>query len=430
MTYLKRPSRSISVVTNRNRTSRQIPAAPLALAVALWCSAAAAQQVGDVLPKWSAGTLDLHHINTGKGNSTLAILPDGTTMLIDAGATERRDRVTPPRPDGSRRPGEWIARYLARALPDGKTLDYALLTHFHGDHMGSITPDAPLSKSGAYRLSGITDVAEQVSIRRTIDRNWPDYNYPTPLTGETMNNYRQFLKWQQEHNGLAPERLIPGRGDQIVLTKDARSYPTFQVRNVAANGEVWTGVGTATRRHFPPLAEVPRADWPPENPCSMVMVLSYGPFDYYTGGDLTGFPSPGGPEWHDVETPVAKAVGPVDIALLNHHGYHDTNNAFFLAALRPRVHIMHVWSPSHPGSLVLARLLSPRSYPGPRDIFATNVMAVTREYIGESVDRIKGRQGHIVVRVSPGGAEYRIFILDDSAETFRIKEVHGPYEAR
>jgi hypothetical protein len=53
-----------------------------------------------------------------------------------------------------------------------------------------------------------------------------------------------------------------------------------------------------------------------------------------------------------------------------------------------------------------------------------------REYIGESVDRIKGRQGHIVVRVSPGGADYRIFILDDSAESFRIKEVHGPYEAR
>src|SRR5690349_14163139 len=114
MTYLKRASRSISVVSNRKRIFREVAA------VALLCaSSAAAQQVGDVLPRWSAGTLDLHHINTGKGNATLAILPDGTTMLIDAGATERQERVTPPRPDGSRRPGEWIARYLARTLPDG-----------------------------------------------------------------------------------------------------------------------------------------------------------------------------------------------------------------------------------------------------------------------------------------------------------------------
>ena len=39
------------------------------------------------------------------------------------------------------------------------------------------------------------------------------------------------------------ERLKPGRNDQIVLRRDAAKYPNFEVRNVAANGEVWTGVG-------------------------------------------------------------------------------------------------------------------------------------------------------------------------------------------
>jgi hypothetical protein len=27
---------------------------------------------------WTPGTLDIHHVNTGKGDATLLILPDGT----------------------------------------------------------------------------------------------------------------------------------------------------------------------------------------------------------------------------------------------------------------------------------------------------------------------------------------------------------------
>ncbi len=38
------------------------------------------------LPLWKPGILDIHHINTGRGNSSLAICPDGTSILIDAGA--------------------------------------------------------------------------------------------------------------------------------------------------------------------------------------------------------------------------------------------------------------------------------------------------------------------------------------------------------
>src|SRR5690554_174014 len=40
--------------------------------------------VGKVLPDWEEGYLDIHAINTGRGESQLLIFPDGTTMLIDA----------------------------------------------------------------------------------------------------------------------------------------------------------------------------------------------------------------------------------------------------------------------------------------------------------------------------------------------------------
>jgi len=32
--------------------------------------------IGAPLPAWTPGTLDIHHISTGRGNSTLFVLPD------------------------------------------------------------------------------------------------------------------------------------------------------------------------------------------------------------------------------------------------------------------------------------------------------------------------------------------------------------------
>ena len=42
----------------------------------------------------------------------------------------------------------------------------------------------------------------------------------------------------------------------------------------------------------------------------------------------------------------------------------------------------------------------------------------------------KSDQGHILVRVEPGGAQYTVIILDDRAESFIVKAVHGPYTSR
>ena len=129
-----------------------------------------------------------------------------------------------------------------------------------------------------------------------------------------------------------------------------------------------------------------------------------------------------------METPVAQAVGPVEVAC-------STTTAIAIrrtlssGALRPQV-FLTVWSADHPGHDVLDRMYSTRLYPGPRDVFATNMMDANRLVVGPLLDRLASAQGHVVVRVAPGGETFRVIILDDSAETYNVKSVHGPYESR
>jgi hypothetical protein len=381
----------------------------LAAAVAAGLSPAAGGQPADVFTEWTPGTLDIHQINTGRGNAAFLLLPDGTTMLVDAGnGGSLPPRATPPKPDASRPTAEWIARYVrARGASQ---IDYGYLTHFHDDHMGAMVA-----------------VARQMPVRRMLDRAWPDYDYPAVDHNEFKNTYFAEYRAFLETGSIAAARLQPGRNDQIVLTREPAKYSEFQVRNIAANGEVWTGTGTETKRHFPPLDTIARSDWPTENMCSQAIRLSYGRFDYYTGGDMPGHPRPGYPAWHDVETPVATAVGPVEVAVVNHHGNRDSTNAHFVSTLRPRLWIIPVWSSDHPGHDVLDRMYSARLYPGLRDVLATNMIEANRIVIGPLLDRLASAQGHIVVRVAPGGADYRVMILDDSTESFRVIKAFGPF---
>jgi beta-lactamase superfamily II metal-dependent hydrolase len=383
-------------------------------------------QIGDRLPLWKEGYLDIHHINTGKGECAFFMLPDGTTLLVDAGATARpKPRVTDPKPDGSRTPGEWISRYILHFLQNRpeKRLNYVLLTHFHDDHIGETYSGQKTSEAGNFILTGVTEVGANIPFDKIVDRSWPAYDYPKPLRAGYIDNYIRFVTWTIENKGAQAEQFRVGANDQFSLLHNPTKYPEFEIRNLASNGQVWTGVGNNVRNHFPPLESLPENQYPGENQCSSAFRLSYGSFDYFNGGDLTtGAPG----AWQDIETPVGLVTGPVDICLSNHHAYYDAMGVSFLQAVRPRVHIIQVWAPSHPSPSVLARMMSTWTYPGPRDIFATNTMEETRVVSGR-MDNLQSQQGHIVVRVNPGGENYMIYILDDSAENFNVTAIHGPY---
>lgn len=101
---------------------REFAAGCLALGgAALLEHGAMAAEVGAALPPWSPGELDIHQIDTGRGNASFLIGPDGMTRLIDCGASkDGPDSSAPCRPNASRRPGEWVARYALRATPGAR----------------------------------------------------------------------------------------------------------------------------------------------------------------------------------------------------------------------------------------------------------------------------------------------------------------------
>ena len=405
----------------------------LALLVPVLVISPAAQQppfkVGDVFPRWSPGTLDIHQIATGRGNAAFSILPDGTTMLVDAGDAGETAHAE-PLPDGTRTPGQWVARYIAQML-EGSDLriDYAVLTHFHPDHMGRVTGNEPKSANGDHVLKGITEVAELVPVRRIVDRGWPDYAYVTPPTADQMfANYRKFVAAQVASRKLTMIGAKAGSAAQIVPVGRHGSPQPFEVRIVAANDRVWTGQDEENAVRFPAIdtITVPE-DRPNENMCSVALRMKYGRFDYFTGGDMPGYPVPGAPAWHDLETAVARAIGQTDVHVVNHHGSIESANPMWLSTLRSRVIVLPAWSATHPSADVLKRLLSRRVYPEERDVFVTTFREPTKASIGARATQVASAHGHVVIRVEPGGERYWVAVLDDTTESYRITSVHGPY---
>jgi len=401
---------------------------------------------GKPLPAWQEGYLDLHHINTGRGNAAFFILPDGTTFLMDAGELDPTNartlskRNTVIRPNAGKQPYEWIAQYIRQVAPlkEKTGIDYALISHFHDDHYGGWYPGAPLSADKKYALSGITGVGSLLPIHCLMTR---DPDYPMPLqtllqqvkderTVKNWENYTAFLK-DQRAKGMQTPFFQAGSATQVRLLHHPASYPGFYVQNVKSNGWIWTGKDSAVEQHFPPIDPANRKTWPDENALSNVLVLHYGPFSYYTGGDCPGNVFLGDPAWRDVETPVAKVIGPVDIATMDHHGNRDAVNEFQVKTLQPGVWIEQIWTADHPGHEVLIRVTSPYLYTAKRDLFATNFMEANELVIGGLVRQsYKSLQGHIVVRVLPGGKTYYVIILDDSREDMPVKSVFGPYTSK
>ncbi len=373
----------------------------------------ARDKVGSIPAVWQAGCVDIHHISTGRGDATLIIGPNGDASLIDVGAVERPDPAkVAPMPDGSKRAGEWIAVYITNCLRETgqDSLRSVLLTHLHPDHIGGVSDETPLDPTGRYRLTGVSDLAAKLTIGKIIDPDYPNYGFPPFEDRVSAENYVNFISAYKSDGGQI-EALKVGRTGQILpnaLFQSAR----FSIRGVAARGRIWTGTGDNTRMVFLDRNSLAREDYPGENASSSALLLQYGAFRYFLGGDITDWADAGARPWLNALSPLARAIGRVDVAVLPHHGMFDSASSSTIAALQARAWIISAWHAAHPSPETLERVFSQRLYDGPREVFATAIHPAVGITQGRMLQRLSGRDGHVIVRIAPGGGNYNVVIVN------------------
>ena len=248
------------------------------LALALLANALNAfAQAPEYLPEWKEGYLDIHTIATGRGDAALIVMPDGTSMMIDAGDNAKAKDTQ--HPNGTKKPGEWQAIYIKHflsQLPDKENLDYAMVTHLHNDHIGTIKDAIP--GTHGYALSGITLVGEHIHFNKLVDRDYPDYDFPSRDNVLNANkgfieHYINFVNYSAEH-GTTVEKFAIGSKRQFTMVHNPKKFAKdFEIRNLAANGEVWTGRGKKSVKMYsgdPTLFD--------ENMNSCAIRLRYGKF--------------------------------------------------------------------------------------------------------------------------------------------------------
>lgn len=393
-------------------------------------------EVHELDRSWQSGWLHIHHISTGRGNAAFAILPDGTTLLIDAGDLEptRASSLAPlvlamPRPNEQVSAAQSIASYIRELGFDA--IDYGVITHFDNDHYGHIVVGLD-----GHTLSGIEELDRLLPVSVLVDRAWPDYDFPGDLDRLHSTNrpafayYREFVK-TRHRSGREVQGARAGSKTQISLGHDPLSYPGFEVRVVKVNNLIWTGQGELARELFSAEDMLNSSIGVRENPLSIALLMRYGEFEYFTGGDLTGEPGFNKPAWFDVESPVAEVVGEADVTTLNHHGNRSSVNANFLRTLQPRVLVQQSWISDHPGSEVVHRMADRAIYPGDRDVFATYVHPASEQTIGRKmVELYRSYAGHVVVRIAPNGTRYFVDVVDDSEVPAKLRQTFGPYFSR
>ena len=413
-------------------------------------------RTGSKLPMWQEGWLDIHAINTGRGESFWFIFPDGTTMLLDASGSlpQETHPLDPPgcisRPSPDISAGRVIIHYVNHFMPaaaNGK-IDYFMLSHYHGDHMGAwrANPEKhgiAVHPEGGFELLSLGEIASEIPIGTIIDRGpYDDRASKDYFTKDGIPRYEDYLRmaaWCNKTYGTVHERLKVGYDDQIVLKHHPEKYPDFKVMNLAAGGYVWTGTGhqvdstllpsAAECLAFGSLKEHKILEGNPllaENNFSCVIRLSYGMFDYFTGGDIQHKGRAENPI-HDIETPISKVVDKTEVVKLGHHGTSSTCGESLMEALCPDVALAANWRDVQPNPISLKRILAVN--PDVKLIMTNSTDHNLKMLRDEEIDpdSFLSREGHVVFRVEPSGEQYWVIILNDRDEKYKIKSVHGPY---
>lgn len=324
-------------------------------------SLSAAEGRGEAGPPRS---LDIYFIDTEGGGATLIVSPGGESLLIDPGYPGGRD----PRR---------ISK-VAKEAAGLRKIDAFLSTHFDLDH-----------------YAALPEVLELIPIERFYDRGVPD-PLPPGVDKKDMDRYVAATKGASK--ALAPGDVLSLRGEGPA--------GAVKLEVLAASGRV-LGEEPGAPQIRPCEKHKALPEDRSENAQSVAVLLSFGEFRLFAGGDLT---------WnveHKLVCP-KNIPGQVDVFQVDHHGFAISNNPALVEALNPRVAVV-LNGPTKGGDPeTFARL---RAAPALEGLFAMhrNLRTSPAENAPEELTLSSAPEascpgGCIHLSVRPDGKEYSVSI--------------------